>query len=479
MIPEGPVALAVDLDGTLVETDTLFESVLGLIRKNPRAAAGLPMWLLRGKTAFKSEVGRRVQPGVKYLPWRRDLVDYVRAEKLTGRRIVLATAANAVTAEAVAVYLGMFDEVFASDALVNLKGVAKRDALVRRFGAGGFDYVGDSLDDIPVWAASRVAHLAGRRRVLPAAAFSGSAVAGRIFASAPASAQDWLQAIRIHQWVKNVLLFAPVILSHRLNLVTFAQLLIPFFAFSFVSSGIYLINDLFDLEEDRRHARKRNRSLASGAISIGSGAAMALFLLAAGFSLSALAGSGMAMCLGTYMALALAYSSFLKNKPIIDVVALAVLYTLRIYTGGLVSHVTLSHWLFQFSIFLFLSLAFVKRYSELVRLEKTEDFNTGRGYRTPDLSIISQAGVGCGLLAGLVLALYVNGEDIQRLYPRAYLLWGVSPLFVYWITRVWLIAHRGNMQDDPILFAFKDRVSYIVGILILVLAAFGATPIAH
>lgn len=470
------IPLVVDLDGTLIYTDTLHESAVLLFRRDPVLLLSLPRLLLQGRAVLKTAIAGRVVPDAQHLPYRQDLVDWLIAEKTAGRKVVLATAAHRSIADAVAAHLGVFDEVIATDGAVNLKGETKRDVLIARFGLRGFDYVGDSAADEPVWAASRIAHLAGRKKRLPLSVTAAGAQQGRRFGSPSPDLKVCLRAMRVYQWVKNVLIFLPALLSHHLDIPGLVALLGAALSFSLIASGTYVINDLLDLEADRGHQTKRRRPFASGRLSVMEGALMAFALISSGFGLSAIVGMGLSECLVAYMALTLLYSSFLKNKPIIDVVVLAALYTLRLYAGSAVTHVRISPWLFQFSIFLFLSLAFVKRYSELLRLVELHRENApGRGYRPPDLGIVSQAGVGSGLMAGLVLALYVNGADVQKLYPRSEMLWGIVPLFIYWIIRVWLVAHRGNMSQDPILFAFRDRVSYIVGVLIVSLAVVGAT----
>lgn len=473
---EKSLPLVTDLDGTLVATDTLFEGILSLVRQSPAGILLLPLWLSRGKAFLKAEIARRFPLRAESLPYRADLIEYLREERAAGRRIVLATAAHETVARGVADHLGLFDEVLASCGSVNLKGARKRDELVKRFGIRGFDYAGDSAADAPVWAACRIGHIAGHLVRLPHSAVDAGATEGRNFGGVRAGLATWLRAVRVHQWVKNLLVFVPALLNHHLDLKILQSLTIAWLSFSLVASGTYVINDLFDLEADRRHRRKCRRPFASGEIPIAQGIAMALFLLSAGLLSGALVSTQLAACLLTYLGLTILYSLSLKGKPILDVVVLAVLYTLRVYSGGLVSRAYVSPWLFQFSIFLFLSLAFVKRYSELRYLRlRREPSAARRGYRLQDLSIISQAGVGSGLLAALVLALYVNGTEIERLYPNPQMLWGVCPLFAYWIIRVWLIAHRGNMHDDPILFAFRDRVSYIVGILITTAVLLGLT----
>jgi 4-hydroxybenzoate polyprenyltransferase len=468
--------LAVDLDGTLVATDTLLESALSLIRQSPWSILLFLVWLSRGKAVLKAEIAKRIAPHAESLPYRRDLVEYLQGERNKGRAIVLATAAHRTIAESVAAWLGIFDVVLASTDAVNLKGTLKRDALTGLYGSRGFDYIGDSKSDKPVWAACRIGHTAGRMRLLPQSILAAGTQQGEAFPAPRPGVKTWLREIRVHQWVKNLLVFVPALLNHHFDVEILTALAIAFLGFSFLASGTYVVNDIFDLEADRRHPRKCRRPLASGQIPVARGALMAAVLLAGGILLG-LTSLQLAACLLAYLALTLLYSSYIKGKPIIDVVVLATLYTLRVYAGGLVSRAYVSPWLFQFSIFLFLSLAFVKRYTELQRSSLRPSGEAhGRGYLVEDLSIVGQAGLGSGLLAGLVLALYVNGQDTLKVYPHPEMLWGVCPLFIYWIIRVWLIAHRGNMHDDPILFAFRDRVSYIVAFLIVVLVVLGLSP---
>ena len=472
VIATASVPLVVDLDGTLVTTDTLFENAALLLRQRPWLILAMVFWLRRGKAALKAEIARRAQVKAEHLPFRPELVAWLQSESDQGRRIVLATGAHQATADAVAAHLGLFHEVLATSEHLNLTGRAKRDALLKRFGPAGFDYVGNGREDVPVWMACRISHVAGRFQIP-----SGVPRTGTSFSTPGAKLESWLRAARPYQWVKNVLVFIPALLSHHIDFRVLTDLVITFFAFSFTASGTYIANDLFDLESDRQHSRKRNRPLASGELTITQGVLSVALLVTAGFGLSALVGMSLTIALFAYISISLGYSVFLKNKPILDVVALAFLYTLRVYTGGIVAGVEISPWLFQFSMFLFLSLAFVKRYSELRRLRSLRKRDTpGRGYRMVDLALISQAGVGSGLIAGLILALYADSREIQVLYPHPHVLWCVCPIFVYWIVRVWIIAHRGNMADDPILYAFRDRVSYIVGFAIVAAVLLGMMP---
>lgn len=472
--PATEVPLVVDLDETLVRTDTLYESALLLIRQNFLSILFLPFWLIRGRSFLKAAIANAASLQPETLPYREDVLKFLIQEHATGRKLVLATAAHRSIAEAVANHLGIFTVVLASDEAVNLKGRAKREALTSLFGQRGFDYIGDSQADVKVWEASRIAHVAGSKANMMRQAEEAGASRGQSFVPARPGLRTWLRAIRIHQWVKNTLIFVPLILAHRAGAQPLALLAGAFLAFSTMASGTYVINDLLDLTSDRRHPRKRLRPFASGDLSITQGLSLAAVLLCAGLGAAAWLGWGLLACCGTYLLLTLAYSAYLKKKPILDVVVLAFLYTMRLIVGGVAAHVYLSPWLFQFSIFLFLSLAFVKRYSELHRLQLENKDARARGYAPVDLGTISQTGIAAGLLAALVLALYVNSPEILRLYPRPHVLWAACPLFIYWISRIWLIARRGEMDEDPILFAFRDPASYGVAVCLAAMVLLGS-----
>ena len=472
---ERKVPLAVDLDGTLIAGDSLAESVVLLVRQRPACLLWLVFWLFQGKARLKAEVGKRVQLRGETLPYRAEIVGYLKAEHAAGRKLILATAAHQTVADAVAAHLRLFDEVLASDESNNRKGTAKRDELIKRFGMRGFDYIGDSRADLPIWAASRTAHVAGYSRNIAALAQAVGAERGRAFATARPGIRTWIRAIRVQQWVKNTLIFVPLVLAHRLEERALVRELLAFFGFSFLASSAYIINDLFDLAADRKHPVKRGRPFASGELPISRGLLVSLALVAVSLGLGVALGAQTLACLAVYFGVSLLYSSFLKDEPILDVVVLASLYTLRLITGGVAAGIHISMWLFQFSLFLFVSLALVKRYSELHRLkiERSGD-GRARGYRLADLTTVSQAGIASGFLAGLVLALYINSTDVQHLYLWPHALWGACPIYTYWIVRIWLVAGRGEMNEDCIVFAFHDRTSYLAGIGIVILMLIGA-----
>ena len=468
------VPLCVDLDGTLARSDTLLEMLVLLIKQQPWCLFLLPIWLLGGKAHFKAEIARRVVFDAASIPYQEELLEWLRSEHAAGRPIVLVSGANERTVNAVAGHLGFFHETLASDSNQNMTGATKAAALVERYGC--FDYVGDAPVDVAVWEAAREAILSARskhhaRQLGKRIAFS------RVFDSASGSRFTlWMRALRMHQWVKNVLMFVPIVLAHQIfDLEKVSALLIGFVAFNISASSVYILNDLLDLAADRQHPRKKLRPFASGDLPIIQGLVAWPILVSVGFGLALCASPAFALALAGYYALTLAYSFDLKRRPLVDVFALASLYTLRIIAGAAAASVELSPWLLGFSIFIFLSLAIIKRVAELhsVRERGLSDI-AGRGYRLEDLAMLEILGVAAGYASVVVLALYISAPESRALYVHHQLLWLFAPLVLFWISRVWLITHRGEMHDDPIVFALKDAPSRIVGLIALLVLEIAA-----
>ena len=469
------VPLVVDLDGTLIRTDVLYESVIGLVARNPLYIVSMVFWLLRGKAAFKREVARRLVPDPTSLPYHAELLDYLHDQKTNGRRLVLATASDEGPARQIAAHLGLFDEVHASDGVTNLSATAKRDRLVQRYGERGFDYAGNALADVAIWRSARQAIAVntgkGVRRRL-------SDVTGVDYLD-NASVARWqllVKALRPHQWAKNLLVFVPLIAGHQVGVSEkLLDSVVLFLAFSLCASAVYLINDLVDLEADRHHERKRKRPFASGDLSVAYGAVMAPVLVLAGL-LSALTISlpTLGVLVG-YLALTSVYSLYLKKIMLVDVIVLAGLYTIRILAGVVAVDQMLSFWLLAFSIFLFTSLAMLKRHTELVGVRRAGGTTSkGRGYQADDIEMLVPLGVAAGYMAVLVFALYINSGNVLQLYAHPQWLWLVCPVLLYWISRAWMLSHRGEMHDDPIVFALKDKaslatVTVVVALMVLAL----------
>ncbi len=471
--------LIVDLDGTLLRTDLLLETLLVLARERPLALILALGELRRGKAAFKAHLRIHSAPDIPSLPLNGALLARLRTERASGRTLVLATASDRHLAGIFADHLGLFDDVLASNGQKNLKGSVKAAELVARYGKGGFDYAGDSRADLPVWAAARQAIVVGNRPLAKAAA-SVTEVDQRI--TPPPKLTALLKAIRPHQWVKNLLLFLPLIAAHQLS--DSAALLasnLAFLVFSLTASSVYLLNDLLDLPSDRAHPRKRQRPFAAGTLSLASGLLLSplLLLAAVGLSLLFLPTVFSLILLGYYL-LTTAYSFGLKRKPVVDVLLLAALYTVRVIAGAAAVAIVPSFWLLAFSMFIFLSLALAKRYNELDSLRRRGELTAvGRGWHVDDLPLVQSLGTGAGLISVLVMALYINSPQAQQLYMLSEILWLVFPLLLYWITRLWFKTHRGEMHDDPVVFAIRDRVSLLTGALtaaIVLIAATGLPP---
>jgi 4-hydroxybenzoate polyprenyltransferase len=460
------VPLVVDLDGTLLRSDLLLETGMAFVRSNPLGLFRALGWLAGGKIELKAGLAEATCLDVSVLPYDPVVIKLIESARNAGRPVVLATASHRSLAERVAEHLGLFDEVFATDARCNLSAHRKRDLLVERYGEAGFDYVGNSSDDLSVWAAARRAYVVNPEPGVEVRARALGNVE-RVIESSRADLWDWLKALRLHQWMKNLLIFVPLLAAHQLtNPSMLWQGILAFLFFGLCASSVYLLNDLLDLADDRHHSTKRHRPFASGRLPIKAGLFGIPLLLAAAFVGSLLALPWQfAVVLLLYYVLTLGYSLFLKRQMVIDVIALAMLYTVRIIAGTAAFGLPLTSWILAFSMFIFLSLALVKRYAEL--REARSKGNTakarGRGYYPDDLEMISSLGAASGYLAVMVLALYIQDHSTTALYAHPQVIWLACPLLLFWITRTWMLTHRGQMHDDPVVFAIKDRVSLLVG----------------
>ena len=456
------IPLCIDLDGTLIRSDLLIESALSLLRKNPLYAFRFGSWLLGGKAHLKQEIAKRADVEASLLPYDTRVVDWLHGEAATRRR-VLCTASDRKFADAVAAHVGGFDEVLASNGEHNLSGANKAEVLRARFGERGFDYAGNALPDLEVWRHARHAIVVNAPPAL-ALRVAQTTQIERVFERSNDGWRIWIKALRLHQWLKNLLVFLPLLASHRLfDLNSVTQSVVAFVCFGLCASGVYLLNDLLDLEADRNHPRKRLRPFAAGTLPLTSGLIVAPLLTIAAFVLAFVVAPKFGLVLLGYYLLTLVYSFALKRVAMLDTVVLAALYTVRIVAGTVAIHAVLSFWLLAFSMFLFLSLAMIKRYTELhTLLQHGRNRTDGRDYEVDDLSLIQSLGGASGYLAVLVLALYINSTASEALYRHQQVLWLLCPLLLYWVSRIWFIAHRGLMHDDPVVFALTDGVSRTV-----------------
>ena len=453
--------LVVNLNGTLIRTDMLFESFWSAFGRDWRSPFFSVAALLRGRAELKRHLARSSAVDASTLPYDLKVIAFVKEWRKSGGRTALVTSSDNQFAEAVAEYLGLFDEVHGSDGVSNLKGDAKAEFLVNRFGEKGFAYMGSAAADMPVWKRAAKAITVNLSPPLRREVDQCCETVEHL-ETEPTLYMDYFRAMRPHQWLKNTLVFLPMLASHRLDGPAIISSLLAFLCFCLIASSVYILNDMLDLSADRAHPRKKERPLAAGSIPPAHGMLMAAGLLAVGAALALSLGPALLLIMAGYYALTLAYSLHLKRRIVVDIFVLTTLYTMRIVAGGVATNIHLSVWLLAFSVFFFLSLAAVKRQAELIDSVKRGNLKAnGRDYHVDDLPIISMIAIASGYGSVLVMMLYVNSPEVLKLYVHPEALWGVCAVLFYWTTRTIMIAHRGEMQDDPIVFAAKDRVSLV------------------
>jgi len=464
--------LCVDLDGTLVKSDTLVDSLLLLVRTHPLTALQAPLWLKYGKAGLKAKVGSLVSLDVAHLPYNRTLLAYLEQQHGEGRKLYLTTGADTSLAQRIAKHLRIFEEVLASDGSTNLTGHNKLGSLQKRFENQGFDYIGNARPDLPLLAHAGEAMLANPDLSLRTLVKTRKIAISREFKDRATVRRSFLKAIRLHQWAKNILIFVPLLLAHSLRLPTIVSALIAFLCFSLCASATYIVNDLLDIEADRRHHKKRYRPFASGDLSVQTGVGISALFLGLAFAGAAIfLPTAFLGWLGLYLVTTLSYSLVLKKTVLVDVILLSGLYTLRLLAGGAATDVYLSPWLAGFSIFLFLSLAMVKRFSELQNMRaQGHTPSNGRGYLLVDIEQLRSFGTASAYASVVVFSMYVGGHDVEMLYPHPGRMWLMTPLMILWLSRVWLLASRGEMNEDPVIFAVTDRMSLLIGLAIVAIA---------
>ncbi|MFZ0663514.1 MAG: UbiA family prenyltransferase [Acidobacteriaceae bacterium] len=462
--------LCVDLDGTLVKSDTLADSLLVLVREQPLQAARSPLWLRGGRAAFKAQVAARVALDVEHLPWNREVLEYLAAQRAVGRKLYLVTGADASVAQRVADHLGIFDGIVASDGATNCTGNHKLASLREQFRTG-FDYIGNARPDGPVLAGCGEAMVANPTWSLRALVRSGRVPASRSFDDRAGRGRSLLRAIRLHQWAKNLLIFVPLLLAHVFRLPALIHAALAFLCFSLCASATYIVNDLLDIEADRRHPKKRLRPFAAGDLSVAAGAAMVAVFLAASFAGATFLPHSYLGWLVAYLVTTLAYSLRLKRVALVDVLLLSGLYTLRLLAGAAAVDVRISHWFAGFAIFLFLSLAIVKRFSELQNVQvQGGALANGRGYLLTDIEQLRSFGTVSAMASVVIFTLYISSGETLGLYRHPGRMWLIVPLLIWWIFRVWLLASRGELDEDPVIFAVTDRMSLLIWLCVAVIA---------
>lgn len=472
--PEGtrPI-LVVDLDGTLLRSDMLYESFWTAFGRDWTVAFTAARAFGQGRAALKQRLAETARLEPATLPFDKEVLAYINNWRESGGRTALVTASDQGLANSIAAHLGVFDEVHGSDGNRNLKGPVKADFLTERFGKRGFVYMGDSAADLPVWQQAAKAITVNASSSVRAKAESLAQDVEHL-TTVPQSIQPYIKALRPHQWLKNVLVFLPLLAGHQFEATMVLLAVAAFVAFSLIASSVYVVNDMTDLNADRAHPRKRNRPFASGAVPLSHGMMMAAVLFVVGVVVSLAVGPAFLAVIFGYFVLTTAYSLHLKRKMVMDICVLAGLYTMRIAAGAVATGIELSVWLLAFAIFFFLALAAVKRQAELVDSARRGTLRArGRGYNVGDLPIITMIAIAAGYVSVLVLVLYVDSPAVAMLYSKPSMLWGIGAVLLFWITRTVMLAHRGHMHDDPLVYAASDRSSQICMLLCLGFAMAG------
>lgn len=461
------VPLVVDLDGTLIFSDLLWESLLLFLKRHLLRAWILPLWLLRGKAGFKHSVSDGVSLDPAALPYDQQLLDFIRQERERGREVVLATGAERRLAEQVAGHVGLFDRVLATDPGVNFTEHNKARELAALYGEGSYDYIGNSRADLPVWLGARKAYSV---TTTPFRLADGR-VTSQLGTRRGGIGKALLKGLRPRQWLKNLLVFLPMLAGHAFNLEALTASLFAFVAFSMCASSAYLLNDALDAQDDRLHPTKRRRPIANGSLPLGVAMVASPVLALAALTLCAWFSPLLLLAVGVYFVTTVAYSVYLKRLMMVDIVVLAMLYTIRVLGGSAATTIEPSFWMLAFSFFLFLSLALLKRHSELANLRRAgKDKTRGRGYTTNDHLPIGIMGTNSAFVSIMVFMLYFNSDNVLMLYARPHWLFATIPLLAFWLGRLWILSFRGEVNEDPVLYVSKDKTSLLVMALCAVLA---------
>ncbi|MFP7571816.1 UbiA family prenyltransferase [Marivita sp. S2033] len=473
--PDPLLDLYVDLDGTLIATDIAEESLVHAARDRTAIGSALKAYRAGGLAGLKRSLALSNPPDVAHLPYRHEVLDYIRNERSKGRRVILATAADATVAHAVAAHLKLFDAVIASEPGRNLKGAEKLRA-INELSKGPFEYLGDSAADIPIWQSAARSGFVAPQRAARQEMRRDPDAHSLIVQRKISPLQALFTAMRPHQWAKNILVFVPILFAHEyVHLPVMLAGVLAFLCFSLCASGVYLINDIMDIQADRQHASKYKRPFAAGDLTIRQGIPAAVVLLVASvsagfFFINALFG----FVLIGYAILTTAYTFVLKQYSTVDVVALSLLHTVRILAGSAATGLTPSPWLLTYSLFFFLSLAYMKRFIELDRMAGATDNARlpSRNYFASEVQLVLTFGIANGALSVLTLAQYVNSTAVHANYNSPFLLWFIIPIMMFWTYRSWTWASRGQIGDDPVVFALKDTISRLcVGLVLVIIVS--------
>ncbi len=457
------IPLYVDLDGSLIYSDSFWESFIMLLRERPLSLLLSPLWILKGRAHFKRQVTDRVIPEARSFRYNKEVEEYARSES-ERRKVILATGTDDRIAKKVFDHFGFFDSIIASDGLTNTISQAKLELINQDCDGTPFEYLGNSSADMAVWAGAAGAAVVHSSEDFVDKVRSLTTVTRVFKIEKEGGFSSILRAMRIHQWVKNLLIFVPLFLAHQfLDFGLFVSVLAAFLSFSLSASAVYLLNDLIDLPNDRRHPDKSRRPIASGQLSLPKASVLVpvLLILSGSVAIFALPVKFLAV-LAIYLLTTSLYSFVLKRINFLDVAILAGLYAIRLWAGSVATDVPLSEWLIAFSVLFFLSLAMAKRYGELKQLQDAKmEASANRNYDFSHMKSMKNAGPAFGTLSLIILPFYIFSDSVSELYSHPHYLWALIFVLFLWLTRIWSSTLMGRMNSDPVVFMLKDWLSWI------------------
>lgn len=463
--------LVVDVDGTFIKTDMLFEGFWKALGQAPLKTLRATWRHFSDRAVLKSKIAQIAGIRVDLLPVNKAVADLVDQARTEGREVIFASAADQGQIDALAACHGISGDHLATQGHINLKGQAKADALVARFGKGGFAYAGDAAADLPVWLVSGQAIVVGRQPKAEAQVRS----AGIEIVSLPKtwSRRSLARGLRPHQWVKNVLLLLPMIAAHQFGATAIVSVIFGTMSFCAAASSIYLVNDMFDLEADRQHATKRFRPIASGNVRIRDAMAVSVLLGLFALALGVVLGPAFFAVVSLYMLVSLIYSLKLKQIKWLDIFTLASLFTLRVLAGAVATHVFASLWLLAFVFPAFLALGGVKRLTELT-LARSDGRVPGRGYTPADRAALLYLAIAATVLSSAVFFAYTLGSSAAGLYEDLLVLRLAGVPFAIWQARMVYLGWHGKQDYDPLVFAMKDAKGLFLMAVTLAMVLFAA-----
>ena len=463
--------LFVDLDKTLIKSDFLLESFVRYFSQNifaPILCFGV--LITKGKVGLKKFLSNKSQISIENLPYDQQVLDaiYQWKENCPQEKVILISATDQNIIEQIACHLKCFDAWYGTEN-ENLKSEIKLKKIKDLTGDASFSYIGDSFADLVIWERAKKCYLVNPTKSLVKSVTKINDSIEIIVSKKSNLFSEIIKTIRVHQWVKNLLIFIPTILSLQPFVDLLGDLVSGFFAFSFIASAFYILNDLFDIENDRVHHSKKNRAFASGSLSINQGFFIFILLIAVAILISISLPQAFQLLLLLYAVATFTYSKYLKKLVIFDILTLSALYLLRVITGGALVELTISNWLLTFSVFFFLFLASVKRWVELDKLNA--EVVTGRGYQISDKSFIANLSYFSGLISILVICLYIESQQALTLYNQSKILWLTPIILLYWVLETLFKVERGQIDEDPVKYALKSKTSYmaLIGFIIIFL----------